>query len=79
MPSGDITAGGTAGVSGDYHYSSGRKWFTCAISGTNYPMERAVRQRGLLVADIYADSANRLQAQDPRVLEFTEEDNPYGL
>lgn len=74
MPSGD-----NAGLSGDYHYSSGRKWFTCAFSGFNFPLERAVRQRGLLVADIFADAPARLENIDPRTLEFSELDNVYGL
>ena len=80
MPSGDIDGLSNAGQTGDYKTNGYEKWFTCALSGFNFPRSRMVRLRGKMVADIFADEHGRDESNsDPRVLDMEDIENPYGF
>ena len=60
---------------------TGSKWFTCDNCGFDYPIKFLQRQRGLKFCTYLPCSdepGGQTQGQDPRKLNLTEGDDPYG-
>ena len=55
---------------------TGQRWFICALSGFEYPISEAVRQRGYLVGSRHVDEPGYQRDTDPPTVEFVERDFP---
>lgn len=60
------------------HGMRGQKRFRCDLSGFYFPITERVFQRGLQVAQRFADEPGRQQDNDPRSLRFEGRENHYG-